>query len=155
MTMLPAASARFRRLSLEDRHSWECIWRANLLHFRAGAIAISAIDEMWRRLMDPHEPLNGWIVWFDDQPAGLAHVVLRYHTFSPRPVAILEDLWIEPFARRKRLAEGVIEHLIREGRDLDWRRIEWETDDDNLPAQQLYDRIADPVAVKRYQIDLA
>lgn len=81
--------------------------------------------------------------------------MLRYHTFSPRPVAILEDLWIEPFARRKGLAEGVIEHLIREGRDLDWRRIEWETDDDNLPAQQLYDRIADPVAVKRYQIDLA
>lgn len=153
--MPPAAPVRSRPLSFEDRPAWERIWRANLAHFRAGDSATAAIDETWRRLMDPREPLRGWLLWLEDQAAGLAHVVLRYHTFSTRPVAILEDLWIEPFARRKGLAEGAIEQLMREGRDLDWRRIEWETDDGNLAAQRLYDRIAEPVAVKRYQIDLA
>ena len=153
--MPPAAPPRCRRLSCEDRPAWERIWRANLGHFRAGDPAAAAIDETWRRLMDPCEPLHGWLVCLGDQPAGLAHVVLRHHTFSARRVAILEDLWIEPFARRNGLAEDLIAHLIREGRALDWRRIEWETDDDNLAARRLYDRIADPVAVRRYQIDLA
>jgi RimJ/RimL family protein N-acetyltransferase len=155
MTLPPAAPARYRSLTLEDRPAWERIWRANLVHFRADESATLAIDETWRRLIDPREPLQGWLVRLDDLPAGLIHVVLRYHTFSARPVAVLEDLWIEPVARRKGLAGEAIALLIREGRDLDWRRIEWETDADNLAAQQLYDRSAEPVAVRRYRIDLA
>lgn len=153
--MPTAAPLQCRRLLFEDRPSWERIWRSNLAHFQAGDSAFAAIEETWRRLMDRHEPIQGWLVWIDEKAAGLAHVVMRYHTFSVRPVAILEDLWIEPFARRKGLAEDMIEQLIREGRELNWRRIEWETGCNNLNAQRLYDRIAEPVAVKRYQVDLA
>ncbi|MBR9824121.1 MAG: GNAT family N-acetyltransferase, partial [Rhodobacteraceae bacterium] len=45
--------------------------------------------------------------------------------------------------------------LVREGRAQGWRRIEWETGDENLIAQRLYDRIASLDPVKRYRIDLA
>lgn len=143
-----------RPLRPGDRAAWERLWRGNLAHFGAGNAATAAIPEIWRRLTDPDEPLLGWLATLGDRPAGLAHVVLRQHSFSTRPVAILEDLWIAPFARRNGLAQVVIAELAREGRARGWRRIEWETDAGNAAAQSLYDRLADPVAVKRYQIDL-
>lgn len=154
MTPPPPPPAPCRPLSPEDRPAWERLWRANLVHFHAGEEAVRAVDETWRRLTDPGEPLRGWLVQLDGRPAGLAHVVLRHHTFGARPVAILEDLWIDPAARGKGLGEQAIAHLRGVGRDLGWRRIEWETDDDNLGAQRLYDRVAEPVAVRRYRIEL-
>ena len=75
-------------------------------------------------------------------------------TASARPISILEDLWIAPFARRRGLAERLVERLVREGGAQGWRRIEWETGDENLIAQRLYDRIATLDPVKRYRIDL-
>ena len=146
-------TVEIRALAAEDRADWEALWRSNLAHFGAGAAAVEAIPAVWARLMEA-ERMLGWLVRLEGRPAGLAHVVLRQHTFSPRDVAILEDLWITGFARRRGLGEAVIAHLRSEGAARGWRRIEWETDADNLAAQALYDRLAEAVAVRRYQIDL-
>ncbi|ODM44968.1 hypothetical protein A9O63_19600 [Cereibacter johrii] len=109
---------------------------------------------IWQRLMDETAPLLGWLVLRQGRAAGLAHVILRQHSFSSAEVAILEDLWIAPFARRHGLAERLVERLVRGGREQGWRRIEWETGAENLVAQRLYDRIATLDPVRRYRIDL-
>jgi len=144
-----------RPLSAGDHGVWEALWRQNLGHFRAGEAAFAAIPQLWRRLLAVDEPLRGWLILRDGAPGGLAHVVLRFHTFSSRPVGILEDLWIAQTARRQGLAEACVLHLAQQGRAQGWSRLEWETDDDNRPAQALYDRLAARVAVQRYKIDLA
>lgn len=143
-----------RPLTRHDHGSWEFLWRENLVHFGAGDVANEAMPVLWNRLMAEGEPLNGWLILKHGVPAGLAHVVLRLHTFSARRIGILEDLWISQAARRHGLAESCIAHLEREGRAQGWVRLEWETDADNLAAQRLYDRVAAPVPVKRYKIDL-
>ncbi|MCA0206495.1 MAG: GNAT family N-acetyltransferase [Proteobacteria bacterium] len=142
------------RLAAADRADWEVLWHENLRHFRAPDVAFADLPVIWQRLLDPAEPLLGWLVRVEGRPAGLAHVVLRQHTFSARPVAILEDLWIAPFARRRGLGERLIAHLAEGGRAAGWRRIEWETEAHNHAAQRLYDRIAAPDAARRYRLAL-
>lgn len=154
MTDGDTALTVIRRLLPTDRAAWELLWQANLRHFQADETAYRAIPIIWQRLMDQDAPLLGWLIGFDDRPAGLAHVVLRFHTFSAAPVAILEDLWIADFARRRGLARALIAQLADAGRELGWKRIEWETGTGNLAARRLYDTVATPVSVKRYQIEL-
>jgi Acetyltransferases len=144
-----AARIEIRRLGPADRAAWEVLWRDNLRHYGAPGDAVPII---WQRLMDPGAPLLGWLISLAGRPAGLGHVVLRQHTFGVAEVAILEDLWIAPFARRLGLGERFIRYLAQEGRAAGWRRIEWETDLENHPAQRLYDRIAVPDPVRRYRI---
>ena len=144
-----------RKLGAADQPAWEALWRDNLLHFGAGEGAFAALPGLWQRLLAPDEPLHGWLMLLDHAPAGLAHVVLRAHTFSPRPVGILEDLWVAQAARGRGLAQAMIRRLVQEGQAGGWTKLEWQTDTGNLTAQAVYDRIAEPVAVRRYQISLA
>jgi len=143
-----------RPLTRHDHGAWEFLWRENLAHFAAGQAAFDSMPLLWDRLMAEGEPLTGWLILRNGVPAGLAHVILRLHTFSARRIGILEDLWVSAPARRHGLAEACIAHLEREGRAQDWVRLEWETDADNLAAQGLYDRLAQVVPVKCYKIDL-
>ena len=149
-----AHNVEIRRLRAGDKLAWGALWQENLTHFRAGEAAQCAVPALWRRLMHAESPILGWLILHEDAPAGLAHVVLRRHTFSEAHVAILEDLWISAPARRLGLARRFISHLAYVGRDFGWRRIEWETDVDNFSAQSLYDLVATPVPVKRYMIEL-
>ena len=154
MNRIEAAVVEIRRLEENDRVAWEDLWQENLDHFAAPDRARADMPVIWQRLMDQAAPLLGWLVLLQGRAAGLAHVILRQHSFSTAQIAILEDLWIAPFARRRGLAERLVERLVREGRAQGWRRIEWETGDENLIAQRLYDRIATLDPVKRYRIDL-
>ncbi|WYK05789.1 GNAT family N-acetyltransferase [Cereibacter sphaeroides f. sp. denitrificans] len=151
---MEASAVEIRRLEESDRAAWEDLWQENLDHFSAPERARADMPLIWQRLMDETAPLLGWLVLKQGRAAGLAHVILRQHSFSSVEVAILEDLWIAPFARRHGLAERLVERLVREGREQGWRRIEWETGADNLVAQRLYDRIATLDPVRRYRIDL-
>ncbi|ABL69561.1 GNAT family N-acetyltransferase [Paracoccus denitrificans] len=135
-----------------DHDDWVALWRENLAYFNAGDAAVTAIPTIWQRLLTPDVPLAGWLILLRGHPAGLAHVVLRQHTFSSRPVGVLEDLWITSGARREGLGRAVVTHLAEEGRTQGWSRLEWETDEDNLAARSLYDALADPLPLKRYQI---
>ncbi|RAZ86903.1 GNAT family N-acetyltransferase [Cereibacter johrii] len=151
---MEASAVEIRRLEESDRAAWEDLWQENLGHFSAPERARADMPLIWQRLMDETAPLLGWLVLQQGRAAGLAHVILRQHSFSSAEVAILEDLWIAPFARRHGLAERLVERLVREGREQGWRRIEWETGAENLVAQRLYDRIATLDPVRRYRIDL-
>ncbi|WP_141703018.1 GNAT family N-acetyltransferase [Cereibacter johrii] len=154
MNPIEASAVEIRRLEENDRAAWEDLWQENLDHFSAPERARADMPLIWQRLMDETAPLLGWLVLRQGRAAGLAHVILRQHSFSSAEVAILEDLWIAPFARRHGLAERLVERLVRGGREQGWRRIEWETGAENLVAQRLYDRIATLDPVRRYRIDL-
>lgn len=115
MNRFEAAAVEIRRLEENDRVAWEDLWQENLDHFAAPDRARADMPVIWQRLMDQAAPLLGWLVLRQGRAAGLAHVVLRQHSFSTAQIAILEDLWIAPFVRGHGLAERLVERLVREG----------------------------------------
>ncbi|MBI1774395.1 MAG: GNAT family N-acetyltransferase [Proteobacteria bacterium] len=141
---------------MADRPAWQRMWSANCKHF--GASIPEADDhELWRRLMDPANPVGSLVASASDSEGllvGFAHYVLHPHTFSRRMVCYLEDLWVEPAARGAGIGRRLIEALIARGRDLGWQRLYWHTAADNAAARALYDRIARATNHVRYDITL-
>lgn len=143
--------------AIADWPAWHRMWAANCAHLGA---SIREVDdhELWRRIMDTGHPVGALVCSVPDSEGmlvGLAHYVLHPHTFSNRMVCYLEDLWVEPSARRAGIGRSLIDALVARGRDRAWRRIYWHTKVDNLAARALYDRIARATNYVRYDIALS
>ena len=98
--------------------------------------------------------MNAFLAFEGAEPFGLAHTILYPHTFSLRLVCYLEDLWVPPQHRGRRVGTKLIEHLKNLGLQEGWRRLLWETAEDNNAARRLYDRIATRRQITTYQIEL-
>ena len=142
--------------TVADWSAWQRMWSANCAH---QGVSIPEVDdrELWRRIMDPDHAVGAVICCaaeFEAMPVGLAHYVLHPHTFSARMVCYLEDLWVEPLARRAGIGQRLIDALVARGRDRGWRRVYWHTEADNVAGRALYDRIARSTNYVRYDIAL-
>jgi GNAT superfamily N-acetyltransferase len=139
-----------------DWTEWHRMWSANCAHF--GVSMSQAHDrELWRRIMAPEHPVGALVCGTSDRDGtllGLAHYVLHPHTFSSKMVCYLEDLWVEPSARRAGIGRTLIDGLVARGKEQDWRRLYWHTETDNVTARTLYDRIARVTNYVRYDIVL-
>jgi GNAT superfamily N-acetyltransferase len=151
---MPAVSVRAPAPA--DWAEWNRMWSANCAHF--GASMPQAHDrELWRRIMNPDHPVCALVCSTSNHSGtllGLAHYVLHPHTFSSKLVCYLEDLWVEPSARRAGIGRTLIEALVARGKEQDWRRLYWHTETDNLAARTLYDRIVRATNYVRYDIAL-
>jgi GNAT superfamily N-acetyltransferase len=73
---------------------------------------------------------------------GLAH----YRPYA-RPLrggygGFLDDLFVDPAMRGKRIADALIEAVAAIGREKGWGLIRWITADDNYRGRGVYDRLA-------------
>lgn len=145
---------KIRAAGTDDRPDWERLWAANCAHFGAAGMPEAVIDGLWRRIVDAGSPMQAWLAADQSGAIALAHTILHPHTFSLAMVCYLEDLWVSPEARGRGVATGMIGHLTAVGRQQGWRRLYWETGDDNGPARRLYDRVASRRPTITYQIDI-
>ena len=139
----------------DDWMEWRRLWSANCTHLGA---SMSETDdgELWRRIMDPEHPVHALVCCkaHDGALMGFAHYVLHPHTFSAKMVCYLEDLWVDPSARRVGAARALLDVLVARGKAEDWRRIYWHTEADNAPARALYDGLVHATSYVRYDIAL-
>jgi GNAT superfamily N-acetyltransferase len=145
-----------REPTVADWPAWQRMWSANCAHHGA-SIPEGDDRELWRRIMDPDHAVSALLcsaAGFDGGPVGLAHYVLHPHTFSAKMVCYLEDLWVEPRARRAGVGQGLIDALVARGRDKGWRRVYWHMEADNVAGRALYDRVARATNYVRYEIAL-
>ena len=138
-----------RDAEMADHPEWHRMWQAYCAHY--GVSTPAADDrELWRRIMDPDHAMGALVC----PRVGFANYVLRPHSFSPRMVCYLEDLWVEPAARGAGWGRKFIDALVVRGRESGWRRIYWHTETDNVAARRLYDRVARLTDYVRYDIAL-
>lgn len=143
--------------TVSDWSAWRRMWSANCAHQN---VSTPEIDdrELWRRIMDSDHAMGALVcsaAEFEGMPVGFVHYVLHPHTFSSRMVCYLEDLWVEPPARRVGMGRCLIAALVVRGRERGWRRVYWHTEADNVAGRALYDRIAHLTSYVRYDIALA
>jgi ribosomal protein S18 acetylase RimI-like enzyme len=139
-----------------DWTEWQRMWTANCAHYSVSMSQAHDL-ELWRRIMDPEHPMGALVCGTPDRDGallGLAHYVLHPHTFSMKIVCYLEDLWVEPSARRAGVGRALIDALIARAKEQDWRRVYWHTETDNVAARSLYDRMARITNHVRYEIAL-
>lgn len=73
-----------------------------------------------------------------DRPVGAAIYFMNFSTWSGRPGLYLEDLYVQPQARRHGLGQLMLKELARIARSRGCARMEWSVLDWNEPAQNFY-----------------
>ncbi len=88
----------------------------------------------------------------DGKVYGFAHCVVHENTWETQPVCYLEDLYVQPSARRHGVGKALLEWLRNSMRAEGWARLYWVTRRDNATARALYDQFSEADDFVRYVI---
>ena len=148
-------SVTIRELRPADEDRWRELWRG-YCDFYEKALADEVTDATWRRLLDEKETDMFSLMACDGDGlvVGMVNCVLHPVTWGQAPVCYLEDLFVDPAARKLGAGGALIEAVRERGRTRNWHRVYWKTKSDNAPARSLYDKVADGTDWVTYEIAL-
>lgn len=130
-----------RDLRREDRAHWNSLWAGYLAFYKID-LAAEITDLTFARLLDPNEPMFALVAEQDGALVGFAHCVLHRGTWSSADHCYLEDLFVADAARGAGVGRALIEAVYARADALGCARVHWLTEENNIAAQRLYDRIA-------------
>lgn len=77
----------------------------------------------------------------DRRGLGFATIFWLWSTTRAARIGLMNDLFVVPDARGRRVGERLIEHCVEAVRKRGAARLQWQTALDNRTAQALYDRV--------------
>lgn len=130
-----------RRLAPEDEADWRRLW-TDYLTFYETSLPDAVFSTTFARLLgdDPRD-FNGLIATLDGQAVGLAHYLFHRHCWKIEEVCYLQDLYLDPAARGRGLGCALIEAVYAAADTAGAPAVYWLTQDSNLQARALYDRV--------------
>jgi GNAT superfamily N-acetyltransferase len=139
------ANMTVRPLQSPDEIEWRRLWTAYLEFYQT-----SVPDEVYRttfaRLLagnaGANDEFRGLLAEAHGKPAGLVHYLFHRHCWRIENVCYLQDLYVDPAWRGKRLGRALIEAVYGEADAAGCPSVYWLTQDFNHPARKLYDRVA-------------
>jgi GNAT superfamily N-acetyltransferase len=131
------------RLAAPDRVRRTELWRG-YLDFYETQLPPEIYDHTWQRLLMPDSPIRGFGARLGGDTApliGITHYLLYAHAWTTREVCYLQDLFVDPVARRHGIGAKLIEAVADIARERGCLRLYWTTKEGNATARSLYDRI--------------
>ena len=140
-----------RNLDKSDFNGW-CYLYKSYANFYKVPMNNEILDTLWGWIQDKNHIVNGICFELEGKIVGIAH----YRTM-PRPikgqyVGFLDDLFVEPDFRRKKIAKKLIAHLKSLTKTNNWSGIRWITHSSNENAKKLYDKIANNTGFELYEL---
>lgn len=140
-----------RPLAGKDEAAWRKLW-TDYLAFYKSTVPDAVYDSTFARLLgDAPEDFNAFIAEQDGQLVGLVHYLFHRHCWRVENVCYLQDLYATPEVRGQGVGRKLIEAVYAAADAADASSVYWLTQDDNMTAQQLYDRIAKKTNFSKYQ----
>lgn len=131
-----------RNVQLDDRAQWDALYAGYARFYRVDQTA-DMRDTVWRWLHDEHHETYGLVAENSSgQLIGLAHFRAFARPLSATTGCFLDDLFVAPDARGKKVADALIEHIRAQAREQGWSVVRWITADGNYRARAVYDRLA-------------
>ena len=140
-----------RKLNKDDFKRWSDLYQA-YANFYSVPMNSGILDTLWEWIHDEKHVVRGICFELDSKIVGIAH----YRTM-PRPIkgqyiGYLDDLFVEPDFRRKKIAQKLINHLKSLSKANNWNGIRWITHSSNENAKKLYDKIANNTGFELYEL---
>jgi GNAT superfamily N-acetyltransferase len=127
-------------LQSADRTRWEELARGYKAFYRTHT-PDEAYDETWRRLLDERSSFHGLGAYVDGKLVGITHY-LFHPMFWYGDTCYLQDLFVAEESRGHGAARAMIEEVAERTRAAGATRLYWTTQEDNLRARVLYDKVA-------------
>lgn len=107
---------------------------------------------VWAWLQDPAHELEGVLALDGERPVGLAHFRRMPSPLRGADIGFLDDLFVDPACRGRKVGEALIGHVAAVARERGWGVVRWITADDNYRARTLYDRLAKKTSWNLYEL---
>jgi len=131
-----------RHLRPCDREQWDRLW-AGYLAFYEHVLAAGLSDLAFERLTAEGGPLLGLVAEGEDgRVVGFAHLVFHPSTWARTEYCYLEDLFVDPGARRSGVAGALLDATYAEADRRGAEKVYWQTEARNREARAFYERIA-------------
>jgi GNAT superfamily N-acetyltransferase len=137
----------------KDEGEWRRLWQGFLDYYQ-WPLEPAVTDFTWARLMDAACAMKMRLAMEGHRALGFA--IHQHHpsTWVMGDDCYLEDLFVDPAARGKGLGRALIQDLMDQARSRGWKRLYWNTDQENETARRLYDSITPDDGHVRYRLVL-
>ncbi len=108
----------------------------------------------WERFFHENEPMYCAVALECNKVIGFVHYLYHRSTWSDRNYCYLEDLFVSPKARGRRVGKRLIEFVHAQAKHNHCERLYWHTQETNLRGQRLYDWLAEKPGVIEYRMPL-
>jgi GNAT superfamily N-acetyltransferase len=105
----------------------------------------------WSRFFDAYEPIHAMVAEEDGRLLGLVHYLFHRNTTMIGPICYLQDLFTSETARGKGIGRALIEAVYERARIAGSPRVYWHTNETNLTAMKLYDKVAERSGFVQYR----
>jgi len=139
-----------RPLAPQDQADWRRLWTGYLDFYQTSVPETVYASSFTRLLGSDLRDFNGLIAAVDGQAVGLAHYLFHRHGWKVENTCYLQDLYVDPSARGTGLGRALIEAVYAAADAAGAPTVYWLTQDFNLSARQLYDRVAKVTPFIRY-----
>jgi len=152
---MTASGETLHVLPLAERHrpEWERLYAAYAAFYRARQTPEMRAT-VWSWIMDPAHEVEALAA--EATPGGRMVGLAHYRPFA-RPLSattggFLDDLFVDPDFRGRRVADALIRAVAAIGRERGWSVVRWMTAEDNHRARAAYDRLAVRTAWVTYDL---
>ena len=134
---------KIRPLAKADYDEWRVLW-ISYLEFYETSLTAEVIDENFSRFIDNDQTRqNALVAESTDELVGLVHYIFHLDTWAIQEICYLQDLFVIPQNRGKKIGQLLIEGVYERADKYGAPSVYWLTQEFNVPARKLYDRIAD------------
>lgn len=129
-----------RKLERKDEAQWHRLWDGYITFYKAN-LPKAQCEALFERLLTgvPH---FAFVAERDGAVIGFVHGLPHASTWSDQGYCYLEDLYVDPSIRKSGAGRALIEAVYKEADRRGLSRVYWHTDDGNVTARYLYDKLA-------------
>jgi GNAT superfamily N-acetyltransferase len=140
-----------RKLEQKDKENWAKLYYGYADFYKVPMNTV-ILDDLWSWINDETHSVNGLCFELEGKIVAIAH----YRTM-PRPIkgqyiGFLDDLFVEPEFRGRKIAQKLISHLKSLSKANNWNGIRWITHSSNENAKKLYNKIANKTEFELYEL---
>ena len=140
-----------RPLDAADREGWARLWRGYQAFYKVDLPATTD-DVTFARLLDPAEPMRGFVATVGLEIVGIVHCIFHRSTWTTGDYCYLQDLFTSDAARGKGVGRALIAAVVEAAKAAGASRVHWLTHESNKPAMLLYDQVAERPGFVQYRI---
>jgi len=140
-----------REIQLKDKEQWKKLYKA-YANFYKVEMDDKILQTVWKWLHDKTHEMNGLVYEIDKNIVGFAHYRRMPRPLKGKYIGFLDDLFVDPRYRNKRIGEKILNKLKEISKAKEWNLIRWITRSDNLRAKSLYDRVAEKTTWDLYEL---
>ena len=140
-----------REIKLSDKEEWEVLYRGYADFYKV-EMKDEILKTVWSWLQDRNHDVKGIVYEHENKVVGLAHYRRMPRPLRGKYIGFLDDIYVEPKYRGKKIGEKLIHELNEISKKNNWGLVRWVTRNDNIRAKSLYDRIAKKTTWDLYEL---